>query len=90
MTPMKGAGGFARIVTHDTLGSTNAEALALARAGERRAALDHGRAPDRGPRAARQCLDLRAGQSLCEPAADRCGAARASSGAVLRGGAGRA
>jgi len=34
MTLERDAGNFARIVAHDTLGSTNAEAMALARAGE--------------------------------------------------------
>ena len=42
-----------RLVAHDTLGSTNAEALALARAGERGPLWIAAAAADRGPRPAR-------------------------------------
>ena len=66
----------ARHTHYETLGSTNAEALALARAGERGPLWITAAAPDRRPRPARQCLGLSAGQSLRHAAHDRAGAAR--------------
>ena len=43
-----------RLAAHDTLASTNAEALTLARRGERGPLWIVARAADRGPRPARQ------------------------------------
>ena len=68
----------ARLIAHDTIGSTNAEALHAGARRRARAAVGHREAPDRRPRPARTGLGVGAGQSLCEPAADRSGAAERS------------
>ena len=64
-----------RLITHGTLGSTNAEALHAGAAGERGPLWITAATPDRRPRPARPRLGVGAGQSLCEPAADRSGVA---------------
>ena len=79
-----------RHLAYDTLGSTNAEALALARAGERGPLWITRAEPERRPRPARQRLGVAAGQSLRQPAADRAVARRARAATVVRRGAGAA
>ena len=80
----------ASLVSFETLGSTNAEALRARPRGRARAAVDRRAAADRRARPARPRLGVGAGQSLREPAADRSGAAAARSrNCSLRGGAGR-
>ena len=89
LDPTAAAAGV-RLVAHDTIGSTNAEALRAGARRRARAAVDHREAPDRGPRPARPRLGVGAGQSLRQPAADRSGAAGARAGTVVRRGAGGA
>ena len=57
-----------RLIFHEAIGSTNAEALRLA-GGERRRPLDLGGKSARRPRPGRAELDLAARQPPCEPAA---------------------
>ena len=72
-----------------TLGSTNAEALARARAGERGPLWVTAARQTAGRGRRGNVWTSEAGQSLRQPAADRSGAARAPAGTVLRGGARR-
>ena len=80
----------ARLIAYDTIGSTNEEALRLARAGERGPLWVTAKTPDRGPRPPRPHLGVGARQSLCEPAAHRPVAAGALCRTVVRRGAGAA
>ena len=79
-----------RHIVYETLGSTNAEALALARAGERGPLWITAQWPERGPRPARQRVGLSAGQSLRDAVADRAVGARTGTAALVCGRAGLA
>ena len=68
LDPAAAAAGV-RLIARDTLASTNAEALARARAGERGPLWIVGAEADRRARPARPALDIGAGQSLRDAAA---------------------
>ena len=74
-----------RHIVYETLGSTNAEALALARAGERGPLWITATSPERRPRPARQSLGIAARQSLRHAVADRAVAARRGAAIVVCG-----
>ena len=76
-----------RLISHDTVGSTNTEALRLGARRRARAVVGHGEAPERGAGAARAHLGVGARQSLRELVAHRSGAAGAFPGVVVRRGA---
>ena len=82
-------GGRRASIAHDAIGSTNAEALTRARAGERGPLWITARRQTAGPRPARPQLGVGAGQSLRQPAADRSVAAGALRRAVVRRGGSR-
>ena len=79
-----------RLIAHDTIGSTNAEALRLARDGERGPLWITAKSQTAGRGRRGPHLGVGARQSLREPAAHRSGAAGALSRAVVRRGAGPA
>ena len=80
-----------RHMSFDTLGSTNAEALALARAGERGPLWIIAREPERRPRPARQRTGSRQpGNLLRDAAAERTVAAGVGAATLLRRGTGAA
>ncbi len=80
-----GPGGV-RHMNYETLGSTNAEALALARSGERGPCGSQRETAERGPRAARQSLGVAGRQSSRDDAVERSVAPGVGPATLLRRG----